>query len=145
MDDEIDMDNRGNQLKQQEWELKKRMDAVMFLRQSAAYNKQRMNQANDLLNGSAPADFYGIKNPESDDQEEKNADENNTFKRSLFLRVMISALLGFSFFAAVHSNKINMDQYKNILIKTISVDYSENLFDFMKKIPYTFEYEKINA
>lgn len=65
---------------------------------------------------------------------------------SFLIRLVLSSLL-FLFYMVLITNP-HLKQFKasaRNLNRYITLDYTENLFDFIKDIPYTLTYEKTDA
>jgi hypothetical protein len=58
---------------------------------------------------------------------------------------VIALALTAGVYIAVMTGNSEIMSCMDTLKKEIAVDYSENVFDFLEQIPYTLEYEKINA
>lgn len=125
-----------------EVERDKKLAAAAFLRDSDGQNKERLLHVNSILTGQP------ISTKEyTSDTPQKTAynDEEKAFWRSFRIRCIIALLLTAGIYIGNMSNSPQITPYINKIKTEIGSDYSENLFDFIEQIPYTLEYEKINA
>jgi hypothetical protein len=125
-----------------EVERDKKLAAAAFLRDSDGQNKERLLHVNNILTGQP----ISIKEYTSDTpQKTAYNDEEKAFWRSFRNRCIASLLLAAGIYLATMSNSPEITPYINKIKAEIGSDYSENLFDFIEQIPYTLDYEKINA
>ena len=119
-----------------ETERDKRLAAAAFLRDSDGQNKERLLHVHSILTGQPT--FVSA-------QTEVLNDEEKAFWRSFRNRCIVALLLTAGIYLATMSNSPEITPYINKIKAEIGSDYSENLFDFIEQIPYTLDYEKINA
>ena len=125
-----------------ESERNKRLAVAAFLRDSDGQNKERLLHVNNILTGQP----ISIKEYTSDTpQKTAYNDEEKAFWRSFRNRCIASLLLTAGIYLATMANSPEITPYINKIKAEIGSDYSENLFDFIEQIPYTLDYEKINA
>lgn len=132
----------------------RRLEAVAFLRNSDARNRQRISHVRSILYDEpyVPANDKKWDNRDEQykiDAEEHfdagNWDEDRIFWKSFARRCIICVALLAVFYLKEPSQNSFWDKYKKEIKSVISRDYSEKLFDFIQQIPYTFDYEKINV
>ena len=129
-------------LNSSETERDKRLAVAAFLRDSDGQNKERMQHINHILTGQPfPSKDYSqdIQQNTQQDKEEK------AFWQSFRIRCAVSLLLTIGLFLAAMTDSPQITPYMQKIKTAVEADYSENLFDFIEQIPYTLEYEKINA
>ena len=129
-------------LNSSESERDKRLAVAAFLRDSDGLNKERMQHINHILNGQpyqAPEISHEKTQLQTVQQEEK------AFWRSFHIRCAVALLLTIGLFLAAMTDSPQITPYMKKIKTAVEADYSENLFDFIEQIPYTLEYEKINA
>lgn len=135
----------------------RKLEAVAFLRQNAADNNARLAHVNGILSGNTQQEMTAeaaclsqrcYEKEYRTKQEERGKQEltgSMSFGKSLVIRTLLCALLAAAFYAAPESRFHSLKDCKILIRETVAKDYTENLFDFIQRIPYTFEYEKINA
>ncbi len=131
------MTEREQQLKRD-----RRLEAVAFLRDHDMQNKERIAQVNRILKGGdvqTPGTYTMPEPEEADMKAEKE------FWKSFRLRCAAAMFLTILFYVGMMSSDAVITNYITTIKTSISKDYSENLFDFINRIPYTLDYEKINA
>ena len=128
-------------LNSSETERDRRLAVAAFLRDSDGQNKERMQHIHHIMTGQPilPKEYPIETHVKTPDPEEK------AFWRSFRIRSVISLLLTAAVYIAVMAGSSEITSYVNRIKKEIAVDYSENVFDFFEQIPYTLDYEKINA
>ncbi len=129
-------------LNSSETERDRRLAVAAFLRDSDGQNKERMQHISHILTGQpVPAKDYL---PEFQEKTQQDPEEK-AFWRSFRRRCVIALVLTAGVYIAVMTGSPEITSCMDTLKKEIAVDYSENVFDFLEQIPYTLEYEKINA
>lgn len=120
----------------------RKLEAVAFLRNHEAGNRERLVRIRHILNGEPEAPVK-TQIPLPSDNPADNREQG--FWRSLRRRCAMALLL--TIFLCVGDMSGNKEAEKSIRIikEVISKDNSENMFDFIQQITYTHEYEKINA
>lgn len=161
--------------REQERRQNQKLEAVAYLRSSSARNRQRMGQVRSILYGepyiSEETENRSDKNKRnrsnianidnagnvgrydspdssvSSDNWQKtgNREEERAFWLSFFRRTILCGAVIALLYMGDKSGSTAANRYKKEIKSLISVDYSENLFDFIQQIPYTFDYEKINV
>ena len=120
----------------------RRLAAIAFLRDSHVQNLERLSHVNQILNGTPSSitntDFSV---PESTVPQRAEA----SFWRSFRMHFTCSLILTIFLYLAMMTSSPNITYYLHMIKAAVVTDYSENLFDFFYQIPYTLEYEKINA
>ncbi len=129
----------NEQAKEQERD--RRILAAAFLRDSEMQNKDRLSHIHQILHGEQyRPDIYRENISESPaDAEEK------LFWKSFRNRCIFAMLITIILYVGMLSDISEFSDGITKLQMTIEMDYSENLFDFINQIPYTLDYEKINA
>ncbi len=125
----------------------RKLAVAAFLRSSASQNMERLVQIDHILNGGEISSS-GNRNMITQAAEQLDcsiSDEEKTYQRSFRNRCVASIILTIVLFLGMMSEDEKIIKYVERIKIEISQDYSENLFDFIKQIPYTLEYEKINA
>lgn len=123
-------------------ELEKRLKAVAYMRQSALESRSRLENAKQILWQDKTG--YQTEMPEYTNQDKQN-ETGNEGSYSFLFRTGIVLLILIMFFVGKSAPNGKIGALLNTCKKEISVDYSENIFDFIDRIPYTFNYEKIDA
>lgn len=128
-------------LNSSETERDRRLAVAAFLRDSDGQNKERMQHISHILTGQPlpPKEYLNNVPEKQTDPEEK------AFWSSFRRRCVIALVLTAGVYIAVMTGSPEITSCIDTLKKEIAVDYSENVFDFLEQIPYTLEYEKINA
>lgn len=120
----------------------KRIAVAAFLRDSDGQNRERLSHIHSILNGEPlPPKEYS---PELQEKTQPDREEK-AFWRSFRIRCVLALLLTIGVYIGIMADNPKITQYIKTIKTTIATDYSENLFDFLQQIPYTLEYEKINA
>lgn len=123
-------------------DLETRLKAVAYMRQSAMESQNRLENARQILlqdkTGFQPETL------ENTNQDKQNETGNEGVMSFLF-RTGIVLLILVLFYIGKSAPNGKIGALLNTCKKEISVDYSENIFDFIDRIPYTLNYEKINA
>jgi hypothetical protein len=125
-----------------ESERDKRLAVATFLRDSDGLNKERLQHINQILNGQ-PYQETEISHEKT--QLQTAQQEEKAFWRSFRIRCAVALLLTIGLFLAAMTDSPQITPYMKKIKTAVEADYSENLFDFIEQIPYTLEYEKINA
>ena len=120
----------------------KHLAVAAFLRDSDGLNKERMQHINHILNGQ-PYQATEISHEKT--QLQTAQQEEKAFWRSFRIRCAVALLLTIGLFLAAMTDSPQITPYMKKIKTAVEADYSENLFDFIEQIPYTLEYEKINA
>ena len=129
-------------LNSSETERDRRLAVAAFLRDSDGQNKERMQHISHILTGQpVPTKEYS---PEFQEKTQQDPEER-AFWRSFRIRCVIALSLTIGVYIGIMTGSPQITPYINEIKKEITVDYSENVFDFIEQIPYTLEYEKINA
>ena len=125
-----------------ETERDKRLAVAAFLRDSNGQNKERLSHVHNIMTGQPlpPKDFSQDTATNIQQNEEEKA-----FWRSFCLRCIAALVLTAGIYIGNMSQSPEITPYINKIKAEIGSDYSENLFDFIEQIPYTLDYEKINA
>ncbi len=125
-----------------ESERDKRLAVAAFLRDSDGQNRDRLSHIHSILSGQPlPPKDYSPDMPTNTLQ----VSEEKAFWRSFRTRCAIALLLTIGVYVGIMTGSPQITPYINKIKAEIGTDYSENLFDFIEQIPYTLEYEKINA
>lgn len=120
----------------------RRLAVAAFLRDSDGRNKERMQHINYILNGQP----YPAKENIPDKMQTAVSDpEEKAFRKSFRIRCAAALLLTTGVYLGIMTQNPKIIPFIKTIKTEIQADYSENLFDFIKQIPYTLEYEKINA
>lgn len=129
-----------------ETERDKRLAVVAFLRNSDGRNKERLAHVHSILTGQPiPLNEYTSDETEKTPQSMAADREEKAFWHSFRIRCVIALFLTIGVYIGVMSDSPEIAPYIKKIKTEIETDYSENLFDFIEQIPYTLEYEKINA
>ena len=129
-----------------ETERDKRLAVAAFLRDSDGQNKERLAHVHSILTGQPlPLKEYTSDTSEKTPQSIAAEKEEKAFWRSFRLRCVFALFLTILIYLAVMTDNPQINPYIKRIQSEIKADYSENLFDFIEQIPYTLEYEKINA
>lgn len=125
-----------------EYERDKRLAVAAFLRENNSQNKERLLHIHSILSGEP----LPMKEYDSETLEKNQPDnEEKAFWRSFRMRCFVAILLTAGIYIGMISGDSEITLYMNRIKAEIAADYSENLFDFIQQIPYTLDYEKINA
>ena len=129
--------------RKQHFSTERKLETISFLRRSAAENKQRLYQADAILNGQ-PADRIDFtkQTDSAASVREEEPYEPKLLSGSFFFRCLIALACLFIFLILVQTTEPKTRQYINTIKGQIETDYSENMFDFISQIPYTLPYEK---
>ena len=122
----------------------RKLAAVAYLRENATANKHRLLQVKNILSGEEPVPYNTVtKDAVTGEQAQTTEEKTRTssFRSRLVLCLLTFALL----FVAKESENTVVAPYIQEIKTLISADYSDNLFDFFRQIPYTLDYEKINV
>ncbi len=120
----------------------KRIAVAAFLRDSDGQNRERLAHIHSILSGQP----YLTKEITSESMQSQPVDpEEKAFWRSFRIRCAIALLLTIGVYIGIMTGSPKITPYINKIKSEIATDYSENLFDFLQQIPYTLDYEKINA
>lgn len=114
-----------------------KLEAAKYLRLSAAESRQRLQQVNHILYGNLEGNTNYTE-----------IEQNKTSDRwwfSIAIRSCLVLLILFCIWLQKIENIPANNSYLQVIKKQITEDYSENIFDFIDQIPYTFSYEKINV
>lgn len=123
-------------------DLETRLKAVAYMRQSAMESRNRLENARQILLQDKTG--FQIEALENTNQDKQNETGNEGMMSFLF-RTGIVLLILVLFYIGKSAPNGKIGALLNTCKKEISVDYSENIFDFIDRIPYTLNYEKINA
>lgn len=123
-------------------DLETRLKAVAYMRQSAMESRNRLENARQILLQDKTG--FQIETLENTNQDKQNETGNEGMMSFLF-RTGIVLLILVLFYIGKSAPNGKIGALLNTCKKEISVDYSENIFDFIDRIPYTLNYEKINA
>ena len=123
-------------------DLETRFKAVAYMRQSAMESRNRLENARQILLQDKTG--FQIETLENTNQDKQNETGNEGVMSFLF-RTGIVLLILVLFYIGKSAPNGKIGALLNTCKKEISVDYSENIFDFIDRIPYTLNYEKINA
>ena len=132
--------------RKQHFSTDQKLETISFLRRSAAENKQRLYQADAILNGQ-PADRIDF-TKQTDSAASVREEEPYAPKLlsgSFFFRCLIALACLFVFLILGQTTEPQTRQYIDTIKGQIETDYSENMFDFIRQIPYTLPYEKTNV
>ena len=122
----------------------RKLAAVAYLRENATANKHRLLQVRSILDGAEPVPYNTItKDIITGEQTQVTEEKKRT--SSFRSRVLLCLLTFVLMFAAKESRNTVVAPYIQEIKTLISADYSDNLFDFFRQIPYTLDYEKINV
>lgn len=157
----------GEAAREEENRQNRKLEAVAFLRNSNARNRQRMLQVRSILYGEPYApeneqytEHYANKYPDKytnnytdqysiiekpEDGIRGSLQEESSFWLSFIRRCIICGAVLALLYMGNPSENTFASKYKKEIKSFISEDYSEKLFDFIQQIPYTFDYEKINV
>lgn len=124
-----------------EQERDRRILTAAFLRDSEMQNKDRLSHIHQILHGEQyrPEAYRESSSENSADAEEK------LFWKSFRNRCIFAMMGTIILYVGMLSDIPELSDSIAKLQTTIEMDYSENLFDFINQIPYTLDYEKINA
>lgn len=123
-------------------DMERKLQAAVYMRESAQIARERLRRVGDILEGShGAAPGYSYSGENTDEQNKTGL----TFAQSIACRSGLVLLFLFFFFAGKGAPDGKIDELREECVKGIAVDYSENIFDFIQEIPYTFDYEKTNA
>lgn len=124
-----------------EQERDRRILTAAFLRDSEMQNKDRLSHIHQILHGEQyrPEAYRESSSENSADAEEK------LFWKSFRNRCIFAMMGTIILYVGMLSDIPEFSDSIAKLQTTIEMDYSENLFDFINQIPYTLDYEKINA
>lgn len=146
MEDRKNMYPQGNN----KADFESRLKAVAYMRQSEAESRLRLEHAKQILQ-KKPMESNGYFYPNSNPATEYTAlepEQNETGSKigiSLMLRSCLVLLILGCFYVGKSAPNGKIKALLEDTKTQITVDYSDNLFDFIEKIPYTLSYEKINA
>jgi len=120
----------------------KHLAVAAFLRENNGRNEERLSHVQSILTGQPilSKDYsYDIQ------QNTELSNEEKAFWHSFRLRCIIALVLTVGIYIGNIFQSPEITPYINKIKAEIASDYSENLFDFIEQIPYTLDYEKINA
>lgn len=132
----------------------KKLELIRSMRQTQESNFAAINKREAILYGSplsykSETQSYKAspKNTNAETSTPYDKDEGTyrkpllTFKVRTFLAICLA--FGYFLFATLTQNEYTIEK---AMVKTyITKDFSNNLFAFMEKFPYTLEYEKIST
>lgn len=145
----------------QEGNLEKRIEIVRFLRNSAKDNRDRLRYVNHIVKSDESAysqedyaaGFFSqydekVQNGFCSEAEQTNKSilQKKTTSSTFFQRLVLSSLFLFLIWLIKNdTSNPYITKCRIFLEENIVSDYSDNIFDFIKNIPYTLTYEKTDA
>ncbi|MBE5881698.1 MAG: hypothetical protein E7289_05285 [Lachnospiraceae bacterium] len=130
------MSKRENEAKRD-----RKLEAVAFLRDHEAGNRERLIHVKHILNGEPGEIKTAAVQPEGLPYDK----ETQEFWRSFRRRCMVALVLTLFLCVGKMSGTTELTKSVNLIKEAVLQDESENLFDFIQQITYTHDYEKINA
>lgn len=129
----------------------KRLEVVQFLRRSASMERDRLMRANQILHPEKyQKEDYEVSSDSKEsvpsEYENKNDPNIRTTRTSFLQRLVLCGLFLFLFWliGECPDDQI-LSQCRSFVCEHITMDESQNVFDFIKNIPYTLTYEKTDA
>lgn len=122
-----------------------KLKAVAYMRRSAQESRERLNHVDHILSSGSNDTHYLFSDAAENPNHEKQNESPVGWMFSFLCRAGLVLLLLVMFFVGKNGPDGKIEGLLNACKKEITVDYAENLFDFIERMPYTLNYEKINA
>lgn len=123
----------------------RKLAAVAYLRERADADKHRLLQVKHILDGEECASCNSMPPKDTSEAEAPAFLSSKKHSSSLRNRCIFCLILFALFFFGKENSNSRIFPYMQEIKSVISADYSDNLFDFLRQIPYTLDYEKINV